>query len=247
MRFLAYLSALLFTSFLWGEEPLPLQDWIDEAIQAGGGVVTIPEGVHEVPVGLRVSNAEKLALRGMDKEGCVLKLAAGASEQALITLTGGKTLEIAGLTLVGNGSDAALIQIEAAEGKPLQDLHLRDCLFQTFKVAVTAVNAQTLHVERCSFRDGQQAMALTAVNKGILRGNQFIRLETALHLHHCPALLAEGNEIRSSSHGIQVKTQAGDEPVVLRNNGFIEVDDPLKTDPPGQGVILEANDGISKS
>jgi hypothetical protein len=52
----------------------PIQQWIDEAINAGGGVVTIPEGVHVLSKGLLLKNAKKLALRGISKERCVLKL-----------------------------------------------------------------------------------------------------------------------------------------------------------------------------
>jgi hypothetical protein len=55
-------------------ETPPIQQWIDEAIKAGGGVVTIPEGVHVLPKGLLFKNAKKLALRGVSKERCVLKL-----------------------------------------------------------------------------------------------------------------------------------------------------------------------------
>ncbi len=55
-------------------EAPPIQQWIDEAIKAGGGVVTIPEGVHVLPKGLLLKDAKKLALRGVSKEGCVLKL-----------------------------------------------------------------------------------------------------------------------------------------------------------------------------
>lgn len=52
----------------------PLQQWIDEAIKAGGGVVSVPPGEHVLPAGLVIKDAKKLALRGLEKEGCVLKL-----------------------------------------------------------------------------------------------------------------------------------------------------------------------------
>lgn len=72
MRFLCLI--FLFGSVLHAAEPAPIQQWIDEAIKAGGGVVTIPEGVHVLPSGLLIKNAKKLALRGIDKERCILKL-----------------------------------------------------------------------------------------------------------------------------------------------------------------------------
>ena len=52
----------------------PIQKWIDEAIKAGGGVVTIPPGEHILPQGLLIKDAKKLALRGLEREQCVLKL-----------------------------------------------------------------------------------------------------------------------------------------------------------------------------
>lgn len=52
----------------------PIQKWIDEAIKAGGGVVTIPPGEHVLPAGLLIKDAKKLALRGLEREQCVLKL-----------------------------------------------------------------------------------------------------------------------------------------------------------------------------
>ena len=73
MRFLPLLP-LFFISHILAAEPAPIQQWIDEAIKAGGGVVTIPEGVHVLPHGLLIKNAKKLALRGIDKERCILKL-----------------------------------------------------------------------------------------------------------------------------------------------------------------------------
>ncbi len=78
----------------------PIQDWIDEAVKAGGGVVTIPPGEHVLPKGLVIRDAKKLALRGMEKEACILKLpplvhalsaaetAAGAGEIAVSAAQG---------------------------------------------------------------------------------------------------------------------------------------------------------------
>ncbi len=70
----AVLSFIFLCCQLTHAETPPIQQWIDEAIKAGGGVVTIPDGVHVLSKGLLFKNAKKLALRGMSKEGCVLKL-----------------------------------------------------------------------------------------------------------------------------------------------------------------------------
>ncbi len=96
MRFLPLLL-LLFISHLLAAEPAPIQQWIDEAIKAGGGVVTIPEGVHVLPQGLLIKNAKKLALRGIDKERCILKLPPLAyAECTKLSPAGNTTLPVRG-------------------------------------------------------------------------------------------------------------------------------------------------------
>jgi hypothetical protein len=76
MRFCVFLSALWLLAGVEGRAQAPLQQWIDEAIKAGGGVVSVPPGVHELPAGLVIKDAKKLALRGLEKERCILKLPA---------------------------------------------------------------------------------------------------------------------------------------------------------------------------
>jgi hypothetical protein len=92
-----FLTILLFIAGLCqarAEAP-PIQQWIDEALQHGGGVVTIPPGVHVLEKGLLLKDAKKLALRGMDKEECVLKLPALAyAEAAADTPAGAATLHV---------------------------------------------------------------------------------------------------------------------------------------------------------
>jgi hypothetical protein len=51
-----------------------IQKFIDEAIQAGGGEVAIPPGVHVIERGLIVKDAKKLRIIGLDAEESVLKL-----------------------------------------------------------------------------------------------------------------------------------------------------------------------------
>ncbi|MDZ4287960.1 MAG: hypothetical protein U0984_08370, partial [Prosthecobacter sp.] len=96
MRFLT--SILLFSLGLQmaqAAEAPPIQQWIDEAIKQGGGVVTIPPGVHVLKDGLVLKDAKKLAIRGMDKEDCVLKLPPLAyAECAQDTPAGSQTLAV---------------------------------------------------------------------------------------------------------------------------------------------------------
>eukprot|EP01031_Cornospumella_fuschlensis_P009948 gene9948-12199_t len=76
-------------------EAPPIQEWIDEAIKQGGGVVTIPPGVHVIKSGLMLKDAKKLSIRGMDKEDCVLKLPPLAyAECAEATPAGSEALSV---------------------------------------------------------------------------------------------------------------------------------------------------------
>lgn len=70
----------------------PIQKWIDEAIKAGGGVVTIPPGEHILPQGLLIKDAKKLALRGLEREQCVLKLPPLAYAESAEATAAGSTL-----------------------------------------------------------------------------------------------------------------------------------------------------------
>lgn len=94
MRLFLLLS-LLATGFISAQDPAPIQQWIDEAIKAGGGVVAIPEGVHVLPQGLMIKDAKKLAIRGTDKERCILKLPPLAyAECATATAKGATVLPV---------------------------------------------------------------------------------------------------------------------------------------------------------
>lgn len=77
-----------------------IQHHIDEAIKAGGGEVVIPPGVHVIEKGLKVKDAKKLRLIGLDAEECVLKLPPAAHATA------------AGATAVG----ATRIPVKAQRG-----------------------------------------------------------------------------------------------------------------------------------
>jgi hypothetical protein len=205
MRTLLFLSChfVLICLSAVAEVP-PLQQWIHDAIQAGGGVVTVPPGVHELPAGLVIRGASKLALRGMEKERCILRLAKGAEAkgtQALIHIDSDcETLEIANLTLDGTGmtSHCSLVSIAPEMGKSAaKGITIRDCLFeQSPGDGCRVSHAVACVVERCSFRDcGGAAVRFTAgAGEGIVQGNHVIRCVLAFDIHRDVKCALVGNE-----------------------------------------------------
>ena len=92
MRFSAIL-VLLFAAFQ-SARALPeaeLQRFIDEAIKAGGGEVVIPPGVHLIERGLRVKDAKKLHIVGLEAEETVLQLPPVAYALAAASTAAGAT------------------------------------------------------------------------------------------------------------------------------------------------------------
>lgn len=210
MRSVLLFSCLLAASLLQADEPAPIQQWIDEAMKAGGGVVTIPEGVHVLAKGLIIREGKKLALRGVDRENCVLKLSEAAAKKGEVVLEirdGGEVLEIAGLTLRGSEAANTLIRVRGREDQPVNDLVIRDCLFESFGLqGVNCTWAQQVTVERCSFRDGGQAAIHYGPEaaSGTFRGNPIIRCHTGIVLDHAAPCLLVGNEIREGTHGVRI-------------------------------------------
>lgn len=238
-------------------EAPPIQQWIDEAIRAGGGVVTIPEGEHVLPKGLVIRDAKKLALRGMNKEKCVLKLAPDAPPGALLRITGtSDTVEVSGLTFDG-GDDEKIrpTQLILADGKrtdgkaSLRDVAIQDCLVQNFgESGILALNGQAVTVQRCSFRDGTgAAIHWEACESSTAQGNQIIRTGTAFILEECQKCLLEGNEARDGDAGIKISS-AHPQPDtirhVLRNNGFFAVHDVLVLDAHSPAPQMENNENL---
>ncbi len=69
------LIACILTAACAGADDTPqLQQFVDEAIKAGSGIVTVPPGTYVLPRGLLLKDAKTIALIGMDKERCILKL-----------------------------------------------------------------------------------------------------------------------------------------------------------------------------
>lgn len=196
----------------------PIQKWIDNAMKAGSGVVTIPPGVHELPDGLRLGGAKKLALRGMERGECVLRLT-GADNQALITIGAmAEGVEIANLILEcspapGRPGPPPAAILCGPGGKPApdggstgpRDVTIRDCAFQDWPGdAVHFTDARDAGVERCSFRDiGGTAVKMDAASKAVVvSGCWIIRAAAAIQAQDCAICEFTGNEIAECGAGI---------------------------------------------
>ncbi len=70
-----------------------IQQFIDDAIKAGGGEVVIPPGFHEIRKSLLIKDAKRLRLIGLDVERCILKLPPAAFGETKIAVeVGGKEI-----------------------------------------------------------------------------------------------------------------------------------------------------------
>lgn len=250
-----FLLLLVFFSLpvLQAAEPPPIQQWINEAITAGGGIVTVPEGEHVLPRGLVIKNAKKLALRGINTGTCVLKLADEAAAQPLIEIIGSaQTLEIAKLTLIGHASadkpSPALLRISDMAEKPqMKDLLVRDCTFTDFTTGLEITSASSVQVERCSLRDGRgSAVVLRQLKTATLRGNRITRMTgAAFDLIEASGCLIIGNETQDCAHGVRIQpdTQPQADVHQILNNAFLKNSGaaihPAKIQPP---LILKDND-----
>lgn len=61
-------------SFLQAQDTGQLQRFVDEAIKAGKGTVSIPPGTYVLPRGVLIKDAKQLRIIGMDREKTILKL-----------------------------------------------------------------------------------------------------------------------------------------------------------------------------
>lgn len=218
MRLLSLL--LLFCASLPAQEAPPLQDWIQEALKAGGGVVTVPDGVHTLAEPLVIENAKKLALRGLGREGCVLRLARPGP--AIIEVRGTcESVELAGLTLQGGG-----IRVQAGK-----DIQVRDCLLE--EAGVEFVGSTESGVQRCSLRDasGPALRVAASARKMELRGNHITRCAVGIELDQASACLVIGNEIRGGSTAVRVLAGKTAPQHRVLNNGFYDIQ--------GESLVLQ--------
>lgn len=255
MRVLCILLSLLTCTFLQAETP-PIQQWIDEAIKAGGGVVTVPEGEHLLPEGLVIKDAQKLTLRGVDKESCVLKLSSASQRSQLLTITGKSSeIQIIGLTFDCEAGQRGLssnpISVVKSTDDPaekLEKIFIRDCLFQDFTGTNLIIRgASEIEVERCSFRDGGTAISADNVAQYTFSGSQMTQFTTAFDIKNSIKGLIKGNEVRNAQLGLVIhhdKVQAPEDRDFLINNGFYGLKEALKLSPQTAKPKLESNEGI---
>lgn len=235
MRLLLLL--LFFGLSLHAQEAPPLQDWIQEALKAGGGVVTVPDGVHTLAEPLVIENAKKLALRGMGREDCVLRLARPGP--AVIEIRGAsESVELAGITLQGGG-------VRVMGGK---DIQVRDCLFESSGgPGVEFLGSTESGVQRCSLRDGSGPALRVAggAQKIELRGNQIARCAVGIELDQANACGVVGNEIRGGQTAVRVlagKTAAKHR---LVDNAFYDITgEPLLLQPATTELEQSGNETV---
>ncbi|WP_038160578.1 right-handed parallel beta-helix repeat-containing protein [Verrucomicrobium sp. BvORR106] len=82
-RSLVLLALLLVSApVLPAQSEAAIQQFINEAIKAGGGSVVIPPGTYVIEKGLVLKDAKKIKLSGLDRERTILKLAPIAYAEA---------------------------------------------------------------------------------------------------------------------------------------------------------------------
>lgn len=252
MRVLCLLLSVLACTYLQAEAP-PIQQWIDEAIKAGGGVVTVPEGEHLLSEGLVIKDAQKLTLRGVDKELCVLKLSPTSQRSQLLTITGKSSeIQIIGLTFDREPNKRALpspaISISKSTEFPSEKIFIRDCLFQDFTGPNIVIDeASEIEIERCSFRDGGTAISTHSVARCTFIGNHIIHFQTAFDLKNSLKNFIKANEVRDSQLILMIhhdKTQAPEDRDTVINNGFYDFKEALKLSEQTAKPKLEANENL---
>lgn len=235
MRLLSLL--FLFAVALPAQEAPPLQDWIQEAIKAGGGVVTVPDGVHTLAEPLVIENAKKLALRGMGREGCVLRLARPGP--AVLEIRGDcEAVELAGITLQGGG-------VRVMGGK---DIQVRESLFEnTGGPGVEFLGVTESGVQRCSFRDssGPALRVGPGSQKIELRGNPIARCGIGIELDQATSCVVLGNEIRGGQTAVRVVAGKTAPKHRLLYNGFYDIQgEAVIVQPPTTELELSGNETL---
>ena len=207
-------SALLILLFAAFQSALALpeaelQHYIDEAIKAGGGEVVIPPGVHLIERGLRVKDAKKLRIIGLDAEETVLK--AASDNIALISLMGScENVRIEKLTFEGGewGIWKRVPEEAKTKGDPkLVRLAITRCFFQhQHSNAVELSTADLATVEDCTFSDIESMSLMIGEGsaEGIVRHNHFTRCRTAVALLGTTKISVEANEISHCATGVSI-------------------------------------------
>jgi Right handed beta helix region len=207
-----YTLLLLLSAALQTAQALPeaeLQHYIDEAIKAGGGEVVIPSGVHLIEHGLKVKDAKKLRIIGLDAEDTVLK--ATSDNIALISLIGScENVRIEKLSFEGGkqGIWKRVPEEVKSQGDPkLIRLAITRCFFQhQHSNAVVLSTAELATVEDCTFNDieGTSLLVSEGSSEGSVRHNHFTRCHTAVALLGTTKIAVVANEISHCTTGVAI-------------------------------------------
>jgi hypothetical protein len=209
LRF-ALLPCLFFSAAipLWALPEAEIQRFIDEAIQAGGGEVVIPPGVHVIEKGLRLAEAKKLRLIGLDAEECVLK--GGKDTTEILRLGGGcESVFIEKLTF--EGGKHAITESDGA--KPSSKILIGRCFFQNQAAAAVSLpkaEIESLEIDQCSFRDIAGAGVLFGgqVSSSQITHNHFTRCQTGVALDGPQKCLVASNELSDCGTGVRVSASS---------------------------------------
>jgi hypothetical protein len=201
---------LLLVTALQSAQALPeseIQRFIDEAIQAGGGEVVIPPGVHVIERGLMLKDAKKLRLVGLDAEESILKAAPGAKGMLLIS---GACEEVRIEKLTLDGGWAAIVDHpDLKSPNKFAKILVGRCFFQNQKgsaILFPKTGIENLEIDACSFRDiASRAIELGENASGIqITHNHFTRCDSAVMLAGSQKGLVASNEISGCNNGILI-------------------------------------------
>lgn len=180
----------------WALEEKDLQQFIQEAIQAGGGEVVIPPGEHVIRKGLKVENANGLKIVGLEKEWTRLKWE-GENEGTLLEIRGtAENVSIGKLSFTGNGKAQSGVTVKT---KPDQSgaIRIEECLFEGgMDKGIELQGGESVTVENCTFRDlAKTGIALgEGVKEPLLAGNWMTRCEVGVLVANGGKVLLADNE-----------------------------------------------------
>lgn len=197
-----------------------IQKFIDEAIKAGGGEVVIPPGVHVIEKGLRLTNAKKLRLIGLDAEESILQAAPDAKGMVLIS---GSCEEVRIEKLTLDGGWAAIVDHpDLKSPNKFAKIRIGRCFFQNQKnsaILFPKTEIENLEIDACSFRDITKEAIYLAMNASSIQitHNHFTRCGSGVALYGSRKCLVASNEISDCGTGIVVGGPGDKEPVQQSN------------------------------
>lgn len=161
--FAAFLVLLQFSvnSLAEGFSGKQIQQFIDDAIAAGGGEVVLPQGRHRLSEPLVIKDASKLRVIGLDAEDTHLLPATGIEKPFPLLVIEGKTEGVRIAKLTFTTGDSA---IDFA-GHPL------------IQIRGTATAPASVEIDRCLFeKHGGSGVVLEQVKGSSIKASTFMDL-----------------------------------------------------------------------